>query len=272
MPKKNTLKWYKLPYEALRHFREDDGFTLAAALSFYAILSLIPLTMIVVSILGHWVGQSEQAMQNILRFISDTIPYLSPTFLKNLSTLIHRKLSGGWVGVVALFLVASVLFSNLEKVLDKIFESNRKRNFFHSKLLSVFFIFLIALLMFIPSVLKSFDYLLALIHVPFQLEKISEGPIFYFLMAWSSFVLVLSVVPKHQVKFQYNAIGGLMFAALMIAVRWLFQWYILFSLERFQLVYGSLTAVILIILWIFYFMNLFIFCAEFVGLLQDENS
>ncbi len=266
---KNKIKWQNLILDTFRHFKEDDGFTLAAALSFYAILSLIPLTMIVVSILGHFVGQSEDALRNIIRLVSDTIPYLSPAFLKNLSMLIQRKVSGGWVGVGVLFLVASVLFTNLEKVLDKIFESTHKRNFFHSKLLSVFFIFLIALLMFLPSVLKNIDHLFALLNIPFEMEKLTEGSFFYFLTAWSSFVMVLAVVPKHQVEFKLNCLGGVLFAFLLIAARFIFRWYTAFSLDRLHLVYGSLTAVILIILWIFYLMNLFIFCAEFIGLIQN---
>lgn len=254
--------------ESLRNFREDDGFTLAAALSYYAILSLIPLTMIVVSVFGHFVGDSESTLRSIINLVSETIPYLSPAFLKNLSSLIQRKVTGGWLGAGVLFLVASVLFSNLEKVLDKIFESTRKRNFFHSKLLSVFFIFLIALLFFVPTMLRNLDHLFFLLKVPLAMESAMQGSLFFFLVAWSSFVIVLAIVPKHQVEPRLNCLGATVFALLLLAARFIFRWYAAFSLDRLHLVYGSLTAVILIILWIFYLMNLFIFCAELVGVLQ----
>lgn len=269
MPKKKQ-KWMGIFSDTLRHFLADDGFTLAAALSFYAILSLLPLSMIVVSILGYFLGESKTVIDSILQLVSDTIPYLSPTFLKNLSGLIQQKLTGGWVGVIALFLVASLLFNNLEKVLDKIFESTRKRNFFHSKLLSVFFIFLIALLMFVPSVLKNIDGLFLFLNIPISLGQLNQGSFFFFMIAWSGFVMVLALVPKHEVNFKLNALGGLLFAFLLFLARFAFKWYIALSLERLHLLYGSLTAIILIILWIYYLMSLFILCAEFVGNLQSS--
>ncbi len=268
---KQTLSALQILKESIRHFRNDDGFTLAAALSFYAILSLIPLTMILVSILGHLLGHSEAVLESIIQLISESIPQLSPSFLKSLSSLIQRKLTGGWVGVTALFLVASVLFSNLEKVLDKIFDNPKKRNFFHSKLLSVLFIFLISILLFLPGVLKNANSLFSLLQIPFSMERVTQGSFFFFLVGWASFIIVLAVVPKQEVSFRLNFLGGFVFALLLIGVKEIFHWYTQLSFERFHLVYGSLTALILIILWIFYFMNLFIFCAELVGVLQKEK-
>lgn len=254
--------------ETIQNFLSDDGPTLAAALSFYAILSLIPLMMIVVSILGHFLGQSEAAMNSIIRLISEGVPQLTPSFLKNFSSLIQRKMTGGWAGVVVLFFVASLLFSNLEKVLDKIFQSAHKRNFFHSKLLSVLFIFMISVLLFVPSILKNIDFLFFFFKIPVEIEKITQENTFFFLLGWASFVMVLAMVPKKQVNIKLNCLGGLCFGALLIGVKLIFRWYTAFSLERFHLVYGSLTALILVFLWIFYLMNLFIFSAEFVGVLQ----
>lgn len=269
MPK-SKIRVSLLFTESVRHFRADDGFTLAAALSFYAILSLIPLSMIVVSIFGHFVGDSEATLKNIITLVSESIPYLSPAFLDNLSGLIQRKVTGGWLGVGVLFLLASVLFTNLEKVLDKIFESTRKRNYFHSKLLSVFFIFLIALLLFVPTVLKNLDQLFLMMNIPLHMEHVAEGSFFFFLISWMSFLIVLALVPRHQVQWRLNCIGATVFAFLMIAGRFVFRWYTAFSMERFHFVYGSMTAIILIILWVFYLMSLFIFCAELVGVLQNH--
>ncbi len=269
MPKPK-VKFSLVFTESIRHFREDDGFTLAAALSFYAILSLIPLSMIVVSIFGHFVGDSETTLKNIITLVSESIPYLSPTFLDNLSSLIQRKVTGGWLGVGVLFLLASVLFTNLEKVLDKIFESTRKRNYFHSKLLSVFFIFLIALLFFVPTVLKNLDHLFSTINIPLHIDHVAEGSFFFFLVSWMSFLIVLALVPRHQVQWKLNCIGATVFALLMIGGRFVFRWYTAFSMDRFHFIYGSMTAIILIMLWIFYLMNLFIFCAELVGVLQSH--
>lgn len=269
MPKKKNTP-LKIVSQTLLNFRKDEGFTLAAALSFYAVLSMIPLTMIVVSILGQIVGHSELVLASIVRLIQESIPALTPSFIKNLSSIVQRKMTGGWAGIIVLFFVASVLFSNLEKVLDKIFTPSQKRNFLQSKLLSVLFIFIIAVLMFVPSMFKNLDQIFDFLGIPLALEFLSRGPFFFFFVAWASFVVVLALVPKYAVNLKFNCAGGLLFALLLMAAKTIFYWYTQYSLERFHLVYGSLTAIILVFMWIFYLMNLFILCAEFVGVLQSE--
>ncbi|MFO1518947.1 MAG: YihY/virulence factor BrkB family protein [bacterium] len=263
---------FEIARETVRAFREDDVLTLAAALSFYAILSLIPLSMILVSLLGHFLGQSEEVLGRIIAFITEVIPNLSPPFLHSLSAIISRKVTSGWIGTAFLFLVASVLFTNLEKILDKIFGSLRSRNFFHSRLLSVAFIFLTAVLLFIPAVIKNIGAALPFSDLSLAWAPYFTGNFFFFLVGWLSFVLVVAVVPNHEVRFKYNVLGGLLFALLLTIAKYVFRWYTGFSLARFNLVYGSLTALVLIILWIFYLINLLLLCAELVGVLQRRAT
>lgn len=259
--------------QALFNFKRDDGFTLAAALSFYTLTSLIPLLMIVVSVLGHLLGRSEEAWNRINQLLTNAIPALPAVFLYHLRTLIDRKLSVvtlGWVGLFILFIFASILFSNFEKILDKIFGSVKSRNFFHSRLLSIASIFMTALLLFVPGVLKNIDQYLSRHSIPIPLSSLTTDNLFFFLVAWVSFILVLAVAPNHQVKFRYNLIGGFVFSMLLMIVKFLFRFYITFSFSRLNAVYGSLTALIVFIVGIFYLMNLFILSAELVAVLQKR--
>jgi membrane protein len=252
-------------------FREDDGFTLAAALSFYAILTLVPLSLIVFSLIGHWLGRSEEALAKIIELVTGIIPSLTPPVIGALTSIINRQWTSGWIGGMVLVFIASVLFTNLERVLDKVFRALRSRNFFHSRLLSVAFIFMTALLFFIPAVLKRLDESLLRHHIPISFTPLITGDLFFFLVGWVSFVLIVAVVPHHRVELKYNISGGLAFAVLLVIAKYLFRWYTDFSLVRLNLVYGWMTALILIILWIFYLMNLLILCAEWVAVLQRKG-
>ncbi|MBL7684868.1 MAG: YihY/virulence factor BrkB family protein [Deltaproteobacteria bacterium] len=251
-------------------YREDGGVNLAAALSFYAILSLIPLSLIMVSLLGHWMGRSDEALNQIMSILSETVPNLSSPFLELIRSIIHKKVQSGWIGIGFLFIVASVLFTQLEKSLDLIFDSIKSRNFFHSRLLSIALIFLTTLFLFIPGVIKTFSLSLTHLHIPFFLSSLLTGHLFYFILSVFSFVLIVALVPNHRILFRYNLIGGLVFATLLLAVKIFFRWYMLFSFERFNLVYGSFTALVIMILWIFYLINLLFLSAELVNVLQKE--
>jgi len=263
---------YKVVHGTFHAFRQHDGLTLAAALSFYATLSLIPLSMISVSILGHFLGQSDEALGRIMEFITEVIPTFSPQFIQELTAIINRKLTSGWIGIAFLILVASILFTGLEKALDKVFGSVRRRNFFHSRLLSIAFLFLISLLWFVPGVFKAVDTALSYHQIPISLAPLIHGDLFFFWVSVLSFVLVLEVVPNHEVKIRYNLIGGVLFAGLLMSAKYLFRWYTAFSLARLNLVYGALTSLVLIILWIFYLITLLLLCAELVAILQKHVS
>src|SRR3990167_1094289 len=95
-------------------FLTDDGFTLSAAISFYAIFSLVPLTLIIISVFGHYLGQSDALFDQIMVWIGETLPNLQQEFVEFLKSLVSKKLARGWIGLVALIFVASLLFSNIE--------------------------------------------------------------------------------------------------------------------------------------------------------------
>ncbi len=264
-------KCFEITQKTLHAFREDDGFNLAAALSFYTILSLVPLSMIVVSILGHYFGNSDEAYQRSLQLLTDAIPSLSPKFMAQWKTLIYRKVATGWIGGVSLFLIATVLLTNLEKILNKIFGADRSRHFLHSRLLSVGLIFLFALLTFVPGVIHALEGIFHFFHLPLSLDFLTTGHVFSFLVSWISFVLVMAFVPNHRVEFKPNVAGGFVFALLLMLAKIIFREYTAFSFQQMNVLYGSFSALVLVILWIFYLNNLVILCAELVGVLQESK-
>ena len=78
-------------------------------------------------------------------------------------------------------------------------------------------------------------------------------------------------VPKERVSYRYAFFGALVFSSLLWVAKTLFHAYILFSFKRLSFLYGSLTALILLMSWIYYLSAVFIFCARFVGVLQEEK-
>ncbi len=258
--------------ESFRSYLKDDGLTLAAALSFYTFLSMIPLTMILVSLLGHYLGNSEEAMTRIIDLMTETIPNLHPSFLHDLKLMVNRKISSGWIGIVSLFFVASLFFTSLEKILDKVFQAISSRNFFHSRLLSIGLIFSSSLFLFIPAILKTLEDILHQFHIPISFNFLMTGNLFFFLTGAFIFVLLISWVPSHRIDLRYNLSGGIVFAFLLLVAKSLFHGYIYLNFKQVSFVYGSLSTLVLIILWIFYFNNLFILCAELVGVMQKRKE
>ncbi|HKX12703.1 MAG TPA: hypothetical protein VJP40_06080, partial [bacterium] len=65
---------YRVFRMALHEFGVDDGFNLSASLAFFTILCATPLILIVISVVGHLIGQSESFFQQISSWVEMTIP------------------------------------------------------------------------------------------------------------------------------------------------------------------------------------------------------
>lgn len=260
---------YRVVRLAVHEFRVDDGFNLSAGLAFFTILCATPLILIVISVLGHVIGQSEALFQQISAWVESTIPSVGPDFLAFLRGLVDKKVTSGWIGIAFLFFVASFLFTNMEHILDKVLKSGKKRNFWHSRALSIGLIFFSALLFFVPA---QVNLLMGLLPQEYGLGPALEwfrGNLAYFFAHVVAFFLLLRVVPNRDMHTKELLAGALLFGALTLLARLMFRWYMGWALERYNFVYGSMTILVVIVLWIYYWSLIFVFCAEVVSALQQ---
>lgn len=263
---RHTYRVFRL---AVHEFRVDDGFNLSASLAFFTILCATPLILIVISVLGHVIGQSEALFQQISNWVESTIPAVQPDFLVFLRGLVDKKMTSGWIGIGFLFFVASFLFTNMEHILDKVLKSGKKRNFWHSRALSIGLIFFSALIFFVPA---QINLLTGLLPERFRIASVLSlfgGNLAYFSAHMIAFFLLLRVVPNRDMHTKELMIGAALFGALTLLARLIFRWYMGWALERYNFVYGSMTILVVIVLWIYYWSLLFVFCAEVVSALQQ---
>jgi Predicted membrane protein len=253
---------------AFHEFILDDGINLAAGLSFFAILSLIPLVLIVISFLGHLLGKSDLMFEQITVWVQNTLPAVQPEFIFFLRSLVDKKLTSGWIGIGFLFFVASLLFTNIEHILDKILKSSRKRNFWHSRVLSIGLILVTGVFLFVPYFLKAVADRLPVVDPSLEFFGVFQGNALYFFVHGLVFTLMLRFVPNESMRLRHILQGGLWFALFTVVARNIFRWYMGLALERYSFIYGSLTVLVLLILWIYYLSLLFVFCGELVSALQ----
>jgi membrane protein len=259
---------YRVIRNAWWEFYKDDGLNLAAGLAFFAILSTIPLALIVISVLGHVLGHQEELFRQISNWISLTVPGIQPEFLNFLRQLVDKKVSTGWIGLGFLFFVASLLFTNIEHILDKVLKTSKKRNFWHSRAFSILLLIITALLFFVPSQLNLLANHLPARGLWSQLARFFTGDVIYLISHAVIFFLLLEFVPNQSMPKRKILIGALVFAITTVFTRIIFRWYMGLAIERYAFIYGSLTVLVILILWIYYLALIFIFCAEIVSVLQ----
>jgi len=270
--RQSFAKIYLVVKAAVKEFFADDGLNLSASMAFFAIMSVIPISMILISVVGHYIGQSEELFGEISGWVMKTIPIVQPDFIQFLRTLVDKKLTSGWVGIVFLFFIAHVLFTDIEHILDKILKSERKRNFWHSRVLSIGFIFLTCVVLFALIVFKVAAQYLSRYGISAEQYSVIQGNMSYFLAHFMVFVLLLKFAPNEFIRMKNILIGALVFAGMTVSASLLFRWYVQAALDRYHFIYGSLTVLVMLVLWIYYLSIIFVFSAELVNALQRSNA
>lgn len=257
-------------------YHEQDGFNKAAALSFYSIVSLFPILLIVISLAGHYVGESDSLLQKISLFIESILQpesgNLKDTFVANLKTVVEQKNTFGGFGIFFLFFIAHFLFTNLETTVNHFLQARVKRHFLVTRLLFLVWLSGIALLLFVPSLIDWCDNMLRHWGFTMNFTWMIGGNYWFFFSAFLTFLMVMVLIPTHQIDFKNILLGGVVFATFIKIAQLLFRLYTHYSFSRYNLIYGSLTTLILGALWIFYFSNIFLLCVLWVGRLQRKQA
>lgn len=253
-----------------RSFFRDDALNLAANVSFCALLSIIPIAMLIVSTAGYILGSSGEAFGWIVNFATNILPVGKDQFVENLQSILEQRSSLGIIGLVFLIFIATILVASIERALDIVFKSENKRNFFHSRLLGVALIFFVTLLFSLPSAVQILEGLFVRYGFNFPLSSFTTGKVFFILTAFLAYLMTIVIIPNKKIYIRYAAIGGVVFALGIGVAKFIFRWYMVFAFERYNVIYGSLAAVVLLIVWIYYLAVTMLFSAELVSMLQGE--
>lgn len=255
----------------IKNFFHDDCFEYAANISFYSLLALIPIAIIMISIAGFFLGASQEAFSRIVQLATDVIPVGKEVFIANLQSIQDQKASIGIIGLVFLVFISTLLVAGVERALDAVFDTPSRRNFFHSRLLGIAVIFWITLLFSLPTMVGILEGLLNQYGFHFPLSDLTSGRTYYLLVSFLAYLMVIVVVPNRKVFIRYALVGGLFFAIGLVVAKYVFSTYVSFAINRYNLIYGSLTAAVIYVLWIYYLAALMLLSAEIVAAIQEKR-
>ena len=240
----------------LKGFRANQGLLLAGAVAYYALLSIVPLLILIVIGLSHWVDRNE-LLTTIGMYLEWLVPGQSQSLVGELANFVRDRGFAGWVLLVTMIFFSSLAFTVLENAMSVIFNHRvaiRRRHFLVSALLPYFYILCLGLgLSLVTLVAGSLQAIgnssvLFLGHM-WSLHGVS-GVLLYLLgIAGEIFVLtsVYLVMPVGRLRVHHALIGGVTAALLWEVTRHVLLWYFS-TLSQVNVVYGSLTTAIVVLL------------------------
>ena len=238
---------YRLVYYALRGVNVHRTMVDSAALTLYTLLALVPMLTLVLLILGR-VGVVEKTVP----LIYSSLPEKWSVIFDNLLAVAHgaaENIAPGFlaiVGVAMLVFMVFALFSTVEKSFNRVFDVSVKRGFLYR------YIAYILIALFVPTLLLTaftvaYDVLAAL-GFGDGINNIL-GSLISIILVTIATMLMYKNLPYTNVAWR-NALYAGIFAGVALSL-WM-KGYVYFQqlMTSFNVVYGSLAAVPLFIIWL----------------------
>jgi YihY family inner membrane protein len=239
-----------------RDFRRNQGFLLAGAIAYYTLLSIVPLSILGLIVLSHFV-EKDVLFHTLSTYIEMMIPGYAATLTEQAGVFIEHDRSVGVFVFLAMLFFSSIAFSVLESALSVIFSHrfrNPRRHFLLSAVIPYVYIFLIGvgvlLVSFIAGAMETHSGRQLVI---FGRGLSLEGSSFvalYLLGIFGEVLLLTSfylVMPLVRITFRHALMGGMIATVLWEITRRVLVWY--YSVvSSVNLIYGSFaTSVVALI-------------------------
>ncbi|MDB5965140.1 MAG: putative ribonuclease [Polaromonas sp.] len=240
----------------LKGFRANQGLLLAGAVAYYALLSIVPLLILIAIALSHLIDQAA-LLEALGRYIGWLAPGQSQFLVAELSNFLAHREVMGWVLLATMLFFSSLAFTVLENAMSIIFLHRvaiRRRHFLVSAVLPYCYILFLGLgFLVVTLVAGSFEVLgeknIDFLGWSWSLSRFS-GVLLYLLGLAGEVLLLTSlymVMPVGKLSWRHALVGGIAAAFFWELTRHVLVWYFA-TLSQVSVVYGSLTTAIVVLL------------------------
>lgn len=258
-----------------RKIRDDYIEAFSAQAAFFIIISFFPFVMLFLSIIQFTsLGES-----NTLRILTQIFPSAINSMIISVVTEIYDTTSSSTVisitAITALW-SAGKGFLAITKGLNSVYEIKETRNGIFLRAVSALYTLIFAIMLIATMVLFVFGNRLYLwIELRFPLFKkmalliISLRTILGLVILLVFFLLIYVVIPNRKTRLMNELPGAMICAAGWMGFSYAFSYYI-DNFSNYTSTYGSLTAIVLFMLWMYFCMYILFIGAEFNLLFENK--
>jgi membrane protein len=259
--------------EAAQSWFRDHAQSMGAALAFYTIFSIAPLLLIVIAVAGAVFGE-EAARGEIYYQLQGMLGTTGARAVQDLLESARRpadSVPAAVIGIVLLFIAATSVFAELQDSLDRIWRAPQRPahtalwGLVRARLLSFGMILGIGFLLIV-----SLAFSAALSALGRWWDPQSQSWITFsgasetglsLLLVTAVFALIYKSMPRASIHWRDVWVGAAVTALLFVAGKFLIGEYI--GRSGVSSAYGAAASLIVVLLWVYYSAQIFLFGAEF---------
>jgi membrane protein len=242
--------------QVLKAFQANQGLLLAGAVAYYALLSIVPLLILVVIALSRVIDQ-DVLLATLRQALEYVVPGQGNAVVVELRTFLAHREVIGWVLLITMLFFSSLGFKVLETAISVIFlhrVAKRRRHILVSLLLPFGYIAFIGVALFVATFLIT-DLVtiggenLAILGHSWSLSGFSR--LLVYVAGVTVEILLISAIyyfmPVGRLPAEHALIGGATAGLLWELIRHGLRWYF-GTLSQVTVVYGSLATAIIVLL------------------------
>lgn len=240
--------------------QQDDVFGRAAQLSYYFLLALFPLLIFLTSLIGIMLGTGSDLRQNLFSYLAEVMPPSAFQLIEATMLEISKASTGGKLsfGLLAALWAASNGMGAITEALNVAYDVKESRPWWKTRLqaigltmsLSVLIISALLLVLYGGRILEglaaNFDFGSAFV----MTWKVVQWPLVFAVMLLA-FALIYYFAPDlREQKWTWVTPGAVIGVVLWLLASFGFRTYLHFF-DSYSATYGSLGAVIILMLWLY---------------------
>lgn len=260
-------------------FIQDEALSRGAAIAFYAITSLGPILLIVIAVAGIVFGR-DAAQNAISNQFSSLMGRQTADLLQSVIVSASSKSSSiiaTTVGIATLIVTASGVFGEMQGALNTIWKTRSRATtvsrLVRARIASLGLVaalgFLLIVSLAVSAGLTAFGTYLDVLPVG---KWILSGTNFVvsLLLFGILFGAIYKVLPDRSLQWKDVIVGALMTSFLFNVGKSLIGWYI--GSSAIASSYGAAGGLIVLLLWVYYSVQIFLFGAEFTKVYANTHG
>ena len=246
-----------LGWRVFKELGDDDATHLSAGIAFYAVFSLFPLLLGLLAISGI-VFSSVTLQEQLLAYVTESMPGSKEFVSKNVEELVRFRGALGIGAILGLLWSASSVFGAISRAINRAWDVDKNRPFYVAKPMHIIMALGVGVLFLLSSfstaaieLLSNHSRGLGLSGQEFFLD-LGLGNLALRAIPWvitlTVFLLLYRLVPNCKTYWRYVWPGAVVAAVLYEVSKGIFVWY-LANVANYELVYGSLASMIVLLSW-----------------------
>ncbi|HWU83101.1 MAG TPA: YihY/virulence factor BrkB family protein [Methylophilaceae bacterium] len=272
----------RLCIESVKRWSDDYAQSMGAALAYYAMFSIAPLLLIVISVTGVFFGPEAirgEIFSQLRGLMGDEGALAVQQLLESVSQP-DKSLLATVIGAIMLAVGATTVFGELQDDLDRIWKSPPRRKeaglwrLIQGRLLSFGMILGIGFLLLVSLIFNALLTAMGTWWAPIfgtwvKVAAVSNAVISFILVA-VMFALIYKFMPRARVLWSDVLVGALVTAFLFTIGKALIGMYL--GASGVASGYGTAGSLIALLVWVYYSAQIFLLGAEFTKVYAESHG